>query len=543
MAYFSLFYENSEQETEAKKQSRNQVYYPARRKTEKKTSFVGSRMVVSEELLDTAKNLPCFFQDLNMDAVFLPRYEGGLPEGIKELLFSFPKDIQTITYRQDIYKDLDNPAVFQGMVNFRNNLTEAERLLNYQYQSDSPLQQSKYYLDAAVLYYHSVHGLYNTLKEQQVRSTALNSLLSLLIAYLNREGYYDFYIRAGNLKNQLENICFTLTMAENTVRVRFDKGTGNFGETVRKAFSPEEPFNNSIRLFNQPGFNLFESRLVSLVEKEYPKLCRECLDFTADRQPPADELLVRLYRELEFYLSCHSLAAGLKEKGFPLAYPEFKEQGGFHLQGIYDFNLALSAVKATEITSNDLLLQEGCRGAFITGVNQGGKTTYARSIGQSAYLAMLGMPVIAEKALLPHLNGIYTHFAVEENCQVNNGKLLEELQHLKEILQKAPKNCLYILNEMFSSTTAADACDLTELLLPRLSKKSGSVLCVTHIPELVKRKDGMISLVAAVKEEEGYQRTYRISPGEPGLSARAIDIALKYHLSGEQIKERITYGN
>ncbi|MGN6710446.1 MutS-related protein [Anaerocolumna jejuensis] len=542
MAYFSLFYENLEQEAEAKKQAQNQIYYRGEQKTEKKTYFVGARMVVEETAVDAANELPCFFRDLNLEAVLLSRYEGTLPEGIKELLFSFPKDLHTITYRQEIYKELDNPVIFQGMTNFRNDFSQVLRLLMYSTQSDTPLQQSKYYLDAAVLYYECINGLYNTLKEQ-ARSAALNSLLSLLKAQLDREGYYDFFLQAARLNEQLENIHCTLTMAENAVRVSFAKDPEDFGRAVQKVFRLEDSPNNSIRLFNQPGLNPFESKLISLVEKEYPRLCRECLEFAAERQPLADETLMKLYRESEFYMSGHLLAAGLREKGFPLTYPVLKEQSSFYLQGICDINLALSAAKAKEVTLNDLLLQEGEGGAFVTGVNQGGKTTYARSIGQTAFLAVLGMPVIAKKALLPHLNGIYTHFTTEENCQVNNGKLLEELHHLKEVLEKAPANCLYILNEMFSSTTAADACDLTKLLLPQLFEKSGTVICVTHVPELASRREGMISLVAAVKEEDGYQRTYRICNGEAALSARAIDIALKYHLSGNQIKERIANGN
>jgi len=72
MAYFSLFYEDSVQESHAKKQSENQIYYSARQKKERKAVFVGSRMVMSEEVNEITNNLPCFFQDLNLDSVFYP---------------------------------------------------------------------------------------------------------------------------------------------------------------------------------------------------------------------------------------------------------------------------------------------------------------------------------------------------------------------------------------------------------------------------------------------------------------------------------------
>lgn len=545
MAYFSLFYENQEQEYSAKKQSENQVYYRAKQKLEKKTYFIGARMVVSEEVSETDRNLPCFFQDLNLDTVFLPENDEFLTEELKNYYFSFPEKLSEITYRQDIYKDLDNPLVLQGLAAFRNDFTEAERLLEYRHKSDSPLQQSKYYLDAAVLHYQSVSRLYDILKEQ-VKSQAFLSLLSHLTDFLHRDGYSDFYCRANRLKGQLENIRFTLTMAGNTVKVSFHENAGvidDFGRNLEKVFRIKDYSRNSIRLFNQPGLNPFESKLISLVEKEYPKLRRECLEFTSSDRPLTNDILQRLYKESEVYLSGHTLAAKLREKGFLMTYPEFKEMGNLHLEGICDIGLALTTGKRKDIAVNDLFLEDGNRGAFITGVNQGGKTTYARSVGQTAYLAMIGMPVIATRALLPHFSGIHTHFTVEENHLVNNGKLQEELHHLKEILEKAPSNCLYVLNEMFSSTTAADAFDLTNLLLPKIFAKAGTVLCVTHVPELAKLQADMISLIATASEEDGYQRTYRIRPGEAALSARAIDIALKYCLSGPQIKERIANGD
>ncbi len=542
MTYFSLFYENPEQEETAKKQSQKQVYYRAKQKIEKKTYFVGSRMMVKEEVTDPAENLPSFFQNLNLDAIFLPWYDGTIPENIKELLFSFPHDTSIIAYRQEIYQDLEKPTVYLGFTEFRKGFAEAERLLNYRLQSDNPLQQGKYYLDAAILYYQTIKGLYYTLKEHAV-STALTTLLPILAAYLERKDYYEFCLHAENLKLKLEAIYCTLSIDGNVVKVSFQQSTEDYFETVQKVFREGEIGIPSICLFNQPVLNQFEGRLMSLVEKEYPKLCKEVLSFAAVSHPLVDEILMRLYKESDFYLSGHSLTERLKEKGFKLTYPQVQKQGTVNLQGICDIKLALTAGKAKEIALNNLLLQEDSQGAFITGANQGGKTTFARSVGQTIYLAMLGMPVIAKKAMLCHFSGIYTHFTVEENQLVNNGKLLEELHHLKEILVSAPDNCFYILNEMFSSTTAADTYELTNLLLPQIFQKYGIVLCVTHVPELARRRDKMTSLIASVREEDGYKRTYKIEPGEAVLSARAIDIALKYHLSREQIKERMANGD
>lgn len=539
MAYFSLFYENSVQESHAKKQSENQIYYSARQKKERKAVFVGSRMVMSEEVNEIPNNLPCFFQDLNLDSIFLSRYNGIIPDYLNDILFSFPSQISTILYRQDIYRDLEQPLVSEALLKFRNSIVDVKKLLDYSNLCGNLLQKSKYLIDALVLYWNSLTLLCSA--KGHINAKALQMLLSFIETIINRKEFSLQCQKAIDLKEQLENIHCTLTLTGNTVRITFLKEEEDYGAQVHNLFKLDTSHKNQIQFFNQPDLNYFETKLMTFVEKEFVSLCRECITFLKDTPAFMENTVVRLSMEIDFYISNYNLITELRKKGYRIRYPVFDEASGLKLLETCDLNLAL-AFSPEAVVTNSLHFNKTDKGAFITGVNQGGKTTFARSIGQSVYLAMLGMPVIAVDAVLPLFQGIYTHFSVEENNLVNNGKLKEELLHVKEVLNKAPMNCLYILNELFSSTTAIDAYDMTELLLKQLQDMSGTVLCVTHVPELTRLGNGMISLVASAKEEDGFKRKYTIQPGKAMLSARAIDIAAKYNLSEEQIKERVTYG-
>ena len=75
-----------------------------------------------------------------------------------------------------------------------------------------------------------------------------------------------------------------------------------------------------------------------------------------------------------------------------------------------------------EVMTNDYRRTKAEKILVVSGPNQGGKTTFARAMGQLHYLAELGLPVPARQALVLHVNGISTHFERQEvQALVENG--------------------------------------------------------------------------------------------------------------------------
>ncbi|MFT4004436.1 MAG: hypothetical protein QM683_01805 [Lacrimispora sp.] len=175
---------------------------------------------------------------------------------------------------------------------------------------------------------------------------------------------------------------------------------------------------------------------------------------------------------------------------------------------------------------------------IVTGPNQGGKTTFARMMGQLHYMASLGLfvPGTGAKLFLP--DHIFTHFERQENQAAFSGKLQDDIIRIHEILSRATSNSLIVINEMFASTTLQDAVWLGKKVMKQISEMDALCVYVTFLEELSTFDDKTVSMVSTV-EPDKRTRTYKIVRKPADGKAYAAFIAQKYHLTYEDIKERI----
>lgn len=240
--------------------------------------------------------------------------------------------------------------------------------------------------------------------------------------------------------------------------------------------------------------------------------------------------LERLRFELAFVAGACRLAGNLQAAGLPFCFPDpvdpMDASGsgtiGTHL--LADGILALSG-QATPVP-NDLAPTDATL-FLITGANQGGKSTFLRSFGLAQVMMQCGLFVTAASFRSRVYDGIYTHFAREEDPGMVHGRLEEELVRMDRILTRMTPRSLLLLNESFATTTERDGAIIASGLLLALHASGATLMYVTHLYECAAGLHaaglpGAVFLRAQRSADGG--RSFRILPGAPQPSSHALDL-------------------
>ncbi|MGN6214489.1 MutS-related protein [Parafilimonas sp.] len=192
------------------------------------------------------------------------------------------------------------------------------------------------------------------------------------------------------------------------------------------------------------------------------------------------QFFILLRQELAFYLGCMNLYNRLKELDETVAYPMVTPPGTYnhYAEELYDPCLALSMGK--QVVSNHLNADYR-RLVIITGANQGGKSTFLRSIGVAQLMMQSGMFVSAKEYCADIVNGVFTHFKKEEDRTMQSGKFDEELSRMNEITDHLRSGCLILFNESFAATNEREGSEIVAQIVTALIEKDIKVFFVTHL--------------------------------------------------------------
>jgi len=227
--------------------------------------------------------------------------------------------------------------------------------------------------------------------------------------------------------------------------------------------------------------------------------------------------------------------------GLSFCYPQVVA-GSHAVEGhaVFDLALADSLVrKGRGVVVNDIALSGAERIIVVSGPNQGGKTTFARAMGQLHHLARIGVPVPGDHLRLPLVDQVFTHFERQEQVEDLASKLEDDLRRIHLILEKATSASLLIMNESFSSTTVGDQLFIGRRVIRQIVDCGLLCVVVTFLDELSTLDQAIVSMVSTVDPNDVTRRTFEIVRRPADGLAYALTIAEKHRVTYPSLKERL----
>ena len=542
MGFYSILYLSSALEHRARKCP--QLRFKARRTdSEKRYELRGNKLVrKTGEKSAPPEKIPVFFEDTHLDQVLdvlLPRDADG---DLKDVFYAPCPDKRMIVYRQEVMRALEDAEILNIFEEFCRSMESTARLRACGKQALSRAQRYKYTVDGSMCYFNAVKRLLAETETKNIPSEGLMEFLKAVREYADEPQYSRLESMVRRANSEVESISYRVSIQSGNVLLSFDTQENDFVQETREDFgyitgnNAEQDIHAEIRPFGQFELCPLEKLIANELEHRFTRQFEDMREASESSGTVPEPFIERFVSEMRYYFRYGDLMRRLRERGIPFAYPDISSEGPLRIDDAYDIALAL---KTEGIVKNDVCLDAQERGAIITGANQAGKTTYLCAVGQIALLTALGLPVPCESAELPVFSSFYSHFSETEEPSADYGKLKEELLHVEPILSRAGMSSLVLLNELFSSTTAQDAQDMTECALSLLVEAGARVFCVTHITGISTKR--MVSMAPQI-EPVSHERLYRIVRAPEKPHAYADEIALKYHLTYQEVRERIENG-
>lgn len=159
------------------------------------------------------------------------------------------------------------------------------------------------------------------------------------------------------------------------------------------------------------------------------------------------------------------------------------------------------------------------RTGLVTGSNMSGKTTFLRTIGVNAVLALAGGPVCAATLRIGPLQ-LFTAMRTQDNLAESTSSFYAELKRLRQLLDltAAGQPVFFLLDEILKGTNSRDRHDGARGLIRQLHRRPASGLVSTHdleLGDLAQELPGFVTNYSFNSEVVGdeIRFDYQLTPG------------------------------
>ena len=261
------------------------------------------------------------------------------------------------------------------------------------------------------------------------------------------------------------------------------------------------------------------------LEKESVSFVMTCLKNTINEY---GSFIDRLRFETGFYFGAINIKNEMKRFRVGYCFPKVGSFAALEYKNLKEASMAMSQHCDTVGNTDNL---NGKTLAVITGANQGGKSTFLRSVGLAQIMMQCGMFVAAEEFKSGLFKNIFTHFTRREDSAMNSGKLDEELKRMGKIVENVTPGSLVLLNESFATTTEKEGSAIAYDIVKALKESGIKVMTVTHLMSFARHMyeecggaESPDSVFLSAERLENGTRTFKMIRHEPELSSFGLEL-------------------
>jgi hypothetical protein len=454
-------------------------------------------------------------QDLELDTLWSAMADGDefLFEMAKRGVLSSLDEPESILYRQQVLADcLEHPEVVRQLYALALEALENEKKVSSLWNNAGPDRVLSRSVQVLKLHVGVLERL-RQVAEQHAHSFGSPGFTRFFATL--REELADDYLRT--VERHLRELEFRRGLLESAELAKGNKGRRYVVRRPRELRWTERLLPGS----RSPSFSFTipprdENGFRALAEIREKGLNRVA-NAVAQSADHVKSFFTMLRIELAFYLGCLNLRERLEAKGEPTCFPVplAPAEPAFACEGLYD--VCLTFHLDGRVVGNTVSA-DGKSLVVVTGANQGGKSTFLRSVGLAQLMMQSGMFVAAESFRAGVCNGVFTHYKREEDAAMKGGKLDEELARMSAIADEITPGSLLLCNESFASTNEREGSEIARQVVRAMLARRIKVFFVTHMYDLAhgfhsQQLDGALFL-RAERQHDG-RRTFRLSEGEP----------------------------
>lgn len=355
-----------------------------------------------EDREETMCEMPGFFVDLNLDQVVNAICFTKEEYNLKPFYYTPLNSIEAIHYRQEIMTDLENQDLFEVINKFANTMREIRESSSFAEKLYYKYHKEGWILEIIDTYCQAINSLVHNLSSLQLRSRGLLYFRDYISSYEQSPGFSNLCSETKKLKDELSSIKYCLNIKDNCIKVQRYDNENDYTESVDatfKKFREGEVKDYRAKFPVSSDMNHVEAGVLDLVAKLYPGIFAGLDDYCIRNKDFLDQTVSTFDREIQFYIAYLDFLEQLKQAGLKFCYPQIANSKEIRNHEGFDLALAQKLVKEnSSVVCNDFYFEGKERIFVITGPNQGGKTTFARTFGQLHFLGSIGCPVPGREA-------------------------------------------------------------------------------------------------------------------------------------------------